>query len=44
MRTIDIDKGPIRYPGAMDWDRSEHGISPRRLPGHDHRYLRSPTP
>jgi len=32
MRTIDIDKGPIRYPGAMDWDRSEHGISPRRLP------------
>ena len=32
MRTIDLEGGPIQFTGALDWDRTEHGISPRRLP------------
>ena len=32
MRNIDLDGEDVQCFGAMDWDRGEHGKSPRRLP------------
>ena len=32
MRTIALEDGPIRLVGALDLDRSETGLTPRRLP------------
>ena len=32
MRTIPLEDGPVRLVGSLDLDRSDRGITPRRLP------------
>ncbi len=32
MQSVDLEDGPIEFVGALDLDRSDAGISPRRLP------------
>ena len=32
MRTIDLEDGSVRFVGHLDFDRTETGITPRRLP------------
>lgn len=32
MRQIDLDTGPVRFAGQLDFDRSVTGLTPRRLP------------
>ncbi|HEY6598976.1 MAG TPA: hypothetical protein VIZ30_06680, partial [Pseudomonadales bacterium] len=33
MQDIALDGGPVRFTGALDFDRRPTGIVPRRLPG-----------
>ena len=32
MREIELEKGEVRIAGALGFDRTEHGLTPRRLP------------